>query len=308
MKVFIIKAIVFSFIVLSIFALVVSRHRHSLDVRNDYMASIIDRHGRLEQAGNNRLLLVGGSNLTFGINSETMQEQMGLNVVNLGMHAGLGGVFILSEASSVVKAGDTVVVCLEYDIFGGDRQIDLIEHTQLIYPPAKAYYSFSLKEQFLLYYKHFKKVTSFDDVGSGTSQQYSRQVFNVYGDVVIRVDKMNNTLKLSDANKMDVVVLDSSIVQAFHDLSARCDTVGARLYLAYPVYPKSLYQRDKSVIGDVESQIRSKLDFIPTISDPDAFVMDDSYFHDTGYHLNETGRKLRTAILIDKLKDALRRN
>jgi hypothetical protein len=301
MKRFVLKAIIFSIIVLSIYALGVSQYKPNLDLRIDWFASIIDKHDRLQQAGNNRLLLVGGSNLAFGINSEKMQEELGLNVVNLGVNVGLGGVFMLSEANSVVKSGDTIVVCFEYELYVGFKDIEMIQHAQLIYPEAKAYYHISLKDRCLEDFKHFQKSFDVENVSS-TSEVYNRQNFNPYGDVVARIGAH---VILNDGKKWGSMVLDASILQAFHDIAARCKTVGARLYLAYPVYPESFYQLNKSAIEDLELQIKNKLDFIPTISTPEAFVMDDSCFYDTVYHLNGTGREQRTAILIAKLKAAL---
>jgi hypothetical protein len=243
-----------------------------------------------------------------------MQEKLGLNVVNLSLHAGLGGSFMLREAGSVVKSGDTVVVCLEYILYeSGHEDVDLIEHTQFIYPEATAYYRFGLIESSLESYAHFKKVVDYcrynpfrkNENGGGFGPVYNRQNFNRYGDIVARIGENDTPRNLKGGTKLGSIVLDASMVQAFHDIASRCKAVGARLYLTYPPYPKSWYLLNKSVIGGLESQIRKKLDFIPTISDPIAFVMDESCFYDTVNHLTTIGSDQRTAILIAELKTAL---
>ena len=45
---------------------------------SDYMAAIIDKHAMLERAEGPRVLLVGGSNLAFGVDSRAIAEAMQL--------------------------------------------------------------------------------------------------------------------------------------------------------------------------------------------------------------------------------------
>src|ERR1700739_1843921 len=132
MKIFIYKAGLFVLIVLSVFFFIASRYNPPVDLRNDYFASLIDKHNRLKQAGNNRLIFVGGSNLNFGINSEEIEKELNLPVVNLGLHAGLGLDFILNEAMSEIKQGDIVVLSIEYELYDSknEAQVLLIEQAQ----------------------------------------------------------------------------------------------------------------------------------------------------------------------------------
>ena len=70
---------------------------------NNYLASSIDKHYRLDSLGSPRLILVGGSNLAFGVDSKYMEQRLGMPVVNMATHAGLGMDFILSEVEPTIN-------------------------------------------------------------------------------------------------------------------------------------------------------------------------------------------------------------
>ena len=82
-----------------------------------YLASSIDKHALLERAGSPRLILVGGSNVAFGFDSQLLEQRLGLNPVNMGLHASVGMRFMLQEVQPYLRPGDVVVVSPEYEQF-----------------------------------------------------------------------------------------------------------------------------------------------------------------------------------------------
>ena len=73
-----------------------------------------------------RVLLVGGSSAVFGLRAGDMTGAFGVPVVNFGNHAGLGLAYNLERADRWVRPGDTVVLALEYELFGGDSWTELL--------------------------------------------------------------------------------------------------------------------------------------------------------------------------------------
>ena len=65
---------------------------------NSYFAAAIDKERLLAVTRAPRLLLVGGSNLAFGIDSEQIETITGLAVLNLGLHANVGLRLMLRQA------------------------------------------------------------------------------------------------------------------------------------------------------------------------------------------------------------------
>ncbi|MBD5105768.1 MAG: hypothetical protein HDT41_02120, partial [Lachnospiraceae bacterium] len=53
-------------------------------------ASLIDKVKRLESIEGPKIVLVGNSNLPFGIVSEDMENALHMPVVNMGLHGGVG--------------------------------------------------------------------------------------------------------------------------------------------------------------------------------------------------------------------------
>ena len=69
------KFIVKSFLFLAIVALIaVFINLLNKNVKSNYMAAIIDKHKRLDSIKSPKIILAGGSNLAFGINSGKIRE------------------------------------------------------------------------------------------------------------------------------------------------------------------------------------------------------------------------------------------
>ena len=49
-----------------------------------YCASLIDKVDRLESVEGAKIVLIGDSNLVYGIDSKLIEEQLGIPVVNMG--------------------------------------------------------------------------------------------------------------------------------------------------------------------------------------------------------------------------------
>src|SRR5690606_17377891 len=78
---------------------------------NDYAKASVDKHARLAAPGSAKLVLVGGSNLAFGVDSAELERELkGFRVVNMGMNAYLGLRFMLSEVMEDLEKGDVVVL------------------------------------------------------------------------------------------------------------------------------------------------------------------------------------------------------
>lgn len=84
---------------------------------NDYAQASVLKHRRLLEAPGRRIVLVGGSNLAFGVDSTILEQKTGCSVINMGMNGYLGVKFMLREVAPHLRPQDIVVVALEYDSF-----------------------------------------------------------------------------------------------------------------------------------------------------------------------------------------------
>ena len=73
---------------------------------------------RLSEIPGRRIVFVGGSNLSHGLDSPLIENELGLPVVNMGVHAGLGLRYIMWATMDGLHRGDIVVIVPEYAHFG----------------------------------------------------------------------------------------------------------------------------------------------------------------------------------------------
>lgn len=311
MKRFVFKVLFFSSTTIGFLLLFTYSGSESVNPAHDYMASIIDKHNRLDSIQENRLVLVGGSNLAFGIDGKLIEDSLGVNVVNLGLHAGLGFNFMINEAFHAVQPGDVLLLSFEYGIYSDAFKpyYDLIHHTQKIYSPSKQYYFLGPEEIlsiiFLdlrrrsIYFQNLKSRNNERNEGEAIDNVYSRNAFNMYGDVESHIlDSAHYSL--NDRGRMAQFTINSRI-KPLKKLYYKCVEKGAKVYIVYPCYPKSEFENNKEVIHRLHSQLVSEETLVPVLCNPELFIFDDSLFFDTVYHLNGVGRKRRTETLISLL-------
>jgi len=82
-----------------------------------YYVAMEEKIKRLEQLPSPKIILVGGSNVTFGVDSKRIESEFDLPVVNMSLHAGLGLEFMLNQLKNRTAKGDVVLIAPEYEHF-----------------------------------------------------------------------------------------------------------------------------------------------------------------------------------------------
>src|SRR5204863_147638 len=85
-----------------------------------------------------------------------------------------------------------------------------------------------------------------------------------------------------------------------------CQRRGVRVFIAWPAVPARLGRNAASIQRYVD-EIRARVARlgIPTLGEPSEYALEQRYFYDTIYHLNDEGRTMRTARLLAHLKAQL---
>lgn len=284
------------------------------DQINDYTAALIDKHQRLSKLPSPKIVFIGGSNLAFGLNSEKVQKDLSIPVVNMGLHARLGLDFILNEVENYASTGDIIIISIEYSYPEGsdDR---LISHIHDIFPEAKSYLPLSnfqkinviiedVKQHFNQKVKHIQYSIENWNKPLDTLNYfvYNRAGFNDYGDVVRHL-QMPLSKNLTDRIDINSIDIQNHIIKMnkFHDKMIK---KGVRVYFTYSAFAESEYIKNLREIKNINKLIDDKLDF-SQLGTPADFVYPDNYFFDTVYHLHRVGREKRTLKLIEFLKKEL---
>src|SRR5262249_39102967 len=87
---------------------------HQLHARraDGYLAATLDKEHRLATLPGRRVVLIGGSNLAFGMDSAVVERLTGRPVVNVGLYGNFGVAFMLDEARRGLRPGDATVIAM----------------------------------------------------------------------------------------------------------------------------------------------------------------------------------------------------
>ncbi|MCI8966540.1 MAG: hypothetical protein HFH75_02985 [Lachnospiraceae bacterium] len=266
---------------------------------DNYNASLIDKVDRLESIDEPKIILVGNSNLAYGINSELIEESMGMPVANLGLHGGLGNKFLERIALLGINEGDLVIIChTDYSDKNELKQADLAwitleNHWELWkIPDAKMWgellvalpdYTFNAMSLYL------------SGRGNQSSDEvYARKAFNVYGDNVSH--RESGRYEIEDSS-VTVPEINDECVKRINKLGEYCDTVGAKLVIAgYPIMVGE-DTPNKDCYTLFQNELRDKMN-CEIISDYEDYFFAKEYFYDGCLHMTNEGADLRTSQLI----------
>lgn len=269
----------------------------SAKINNSYLSSIIDKHKRIKEIKSPKIILAGGSNLAFGINSEKIQNEFSVPVVNLGLHAGLGLEFMVNELKELIKEKDVVFISIEY-FLDKEGKYELKNHIRLSYPNAANYYHKNIKKEIQLHIVNTRKnLKRLNQKGSDDvlHSVYSSQSFNKYGDVVGHLDQLPPKI-IEDRFKFNYRYWEG--IEILNDFNNYAKSKNVNVFFLFPNYPGSEYMRNEVVLSKLENNIIRNLSF-EVINIPQDFLYNDGFFFDTVYHLNKEGREIRTIKLIE---------
>lgn len=275
----------------------------------NYQASIIDKVNRLESINEPKIILVGNSNLAFGIDSEMIEKEIGMPVVNLGLHGGLGNAFHEEMAKLGVNKGDIVIVC--HSELNDDNKISdpalawitVDNHKEIWkivrpkdYPTMLLAYPNYVRNSFFLW---IRKQGNKD--GGGT---YSRSAFNIYGDNVIhsKIGQMDTNELFSQVN-IRAPYIGDTWVKRMNDYNKYISSRGATLLIAaYPIARGRYSKFSPEDFVIMQKTLENELD-CDVISDYTEYFYPYEYFYDTTLHLTDEGAKVRTKQLIEDIRN-----
>lgn len=300
--VFLIKCLVMlALIVLFCFVIVMPQYLLN------YQASLIDKNERLCSLNEAKIVLVGNSNWAFGVDSQKLEEAMGMPVVNMGMHGGIGNPFNEQAAVQNIHEGDIVII--SYSNFADG---DIIKNPELAWitienhPALWKYIRLkdwpSMIKAYPTYLKDCLDLWSqgIGNMDSGT--EYSRLQFNEYGDNIY--DRPALVISDEELAEAHIPEIGDETIDRLNKLNQTLQEKGATLLVTpYPT-PVTSYTPPVEEYVAFSDQIEERLDF-PLIGRYEDYRMDKNLFYNTYLHLNNEGKQLRTQMLIDDLQECL---
>ncbi len=304
LKFFIKITLIFTLILSSIFGVILV---FSNEIKENYFAAIVDKHQYAQSIPKPKIILAGGSNLAFGIASDSIEKALNRPVVNLGLYAGFGLDFVLKETLSEVKKGDLVILSPEYYLKhdGDDYSKQMAAYA---YSPAYAYVgetdfmdkikkraSFFVRyTRNLIFYPNRIKSPKIEDKIS----DYFRKGFSQKGDLLAHLN--NPPLRplgdLEDLQNQDY----SSEIESINQFIQAVEQKGGKVFWYYPSYSKTGFNKNKIALTFYENQVQNKVK-CPKINNLQDDIYPDECFYDTHFHLFGSCRIDRTQKLIKLL-------
>ena len=264
-----------------------------------YISAMIDKHNRTEQLKGPKIIFTGGSNIAFGNDSERIESEFKVPVVNLGLHVGLGLNFIISELQSLVNPNDVVFLSLEYFI-EKDGDYNLQKHVSKLHSKASAFYNFNIINEIESHInktrENLKNKKSLES--KNNEEIYIRKGFNKYGDVT-------SHLNVEPLNDIGTELLNYRYwdgIDALNNLNEFAKSRNICIFYLFPPYSKSVFKINEDVIRRHFNDLKKNIE-IEIIGTPQDFAFDDSLYFDHYYHLTIEGRKFRTTKLIELIKN-----
>ena len=265
---------------------------------NEIVLVDISKREQVESISRRKLVFIGGSNLSYGLDSKRVQDSLNIKIYNMGLHAGIGLRYMLHEASSYMRAGDILVISPEYNQFtrfnGSSALADLLIQSKRwkdfpYYKDWGSYPSYFCARVFVPYL--LRK-------GSSGIDQYADnpEGFNAFGDYILHLDQPRREFPRLAMEKRPEPKEIEQIAEHIHALENK----KIRIILLPPPYAKTSFQLSKSYIDIIDSEL--KKNHLPFISSPEHYCMDDTLFWNSAYHLGAKGRHLRTDLVISDLK------
>ncbi|MDD6811833.1 MAG: hypothetical protein PUD93_08215 [Lachnospiraceae bacterium] len=273
-----------------------------------YNAALLDKMERLESIKEPKIVLIGNSNLTFGIKSELLEKAFGMPVVNMGLHGSLGNSFHEEMAKVNVREGDIIIIA-HTEFADRDTISDpVIAWLTLENHPGlwKLLRTKDIPDMYFAFPDYAKRALTLWLSKEGNEQNYgdvySRLAFNEYGDIAF--ERQSSQLDVDTfftSDRVAVPTINDTCVNRLNKLNQYVTERGATLLIAaYPIADVAVTPPAQDYIA-FQEKLQESLD-CPVISDYTDYFIDGSYFYDHFYHLTDEGAVLRTNQLIQDLQ------
>jgi hypothetical protein len=286
------------------------------DEKHLYQASLL-KTSLLKNTSSPRVIIVGGSNVAFGIDSEQMEQELGMPVINDGLHVALG-IAPINEIREYIRPGDIVIISLEYynftdlpSFYGQPQYLaDWVEFSpgriRHVHDPLgqlPSLFTMMLQRKVNRQVSYYLNGFSFEE----GRNFYSGDQFNERGDFIGHLGEgADAQFEIADSvypvNMMNEAYV---FLEDFNQFARAKDAVV--FYEAQAHRQTNCERTGNQELNKFFQRLKNRTS-IPLLTDLDQLCLPDEYFYDTPYHLNSAGRQVRTERLIENLKEALGMN
>lgn len=252
--------------------------------KTHYLYGARMKNERLDTLASPRLVLVGGSNVAFGIESGLFQDSLRYNVHNAALSAGMGLRYIMGQVVERLRDGDVVVIMPEYQHFYGEAYgVDEVLSQSIMYVGLSSLNGLNV-QQLLNFVAGVPKAVVGNVVAlfrpMSREDVYSSLGLNQFGDVDAHYGMVSKSFQ-------PMVVdgeIDYDYVDEFSSQVSKLRADGHTVYIFPPVMIQSVYDQNQGKIDALAAELCLRgvgFEVAPT-----AMLQPDSLAYDTPYHMS----------------------
>ena len=282
-----------------------------------YSAALLRKYDYLVSLKNKKkIIVIGGSGVAFGLDGDLLKKETGYDVVNFGLHAGMGQRIMLELSKVGINEGDIVILAFELDYLqkskdyldkigidlvlqGMDDRVSLYKY---FYPKAYTQLFTYLPIYYDKYVRNFKREDLKEKTGIYNLATFDNRGYMIYPREKHLEKFGENQVHI---NLTEDIKLHKNFKRTIRNYKKFVEKKGAKLYFAMPpiVNLSVTNERTKEILETVPKEIEEQTG-IPFISKrPLDYLFPPELMYDTTYHCNSLGEQLRTRLLINELKE-----
>ena len=259
---------------------------------------------RLYETEGEKIVIIGGSSVAFGVDAELLSEALGKPVVNFGLYATLGTKTMLDYSKGAISEGDIIVIAPEMNAqtwslyFNAeamwqavDGDFTLLRYVDSDDMPAMVggFWKFAAS----------KLGYAMADGELDPSGIYNAASFDEYGFIRYRRDKDYNTMAGQVDKGMtidfDTATISDDFVEYVNEYVAYAEEKGAKVYLSFCPMNELALPMDITLatLEHYTSYLNEKFD-CEVLGDPNNMIYPSGYFYDSNFHLNSAGATIHT--------------
>lgn len=283
-----------------------------------YYGELVKMYDKLATTVGNKIVVIGNSNVPFGLDSalaESLLKQAGLDysVCNFGLYGSLGTRFMCELAENQIKSGDIVIVATELyaqtmsTYFSAEEAWYALDGNASLmwqFPSetrkmlAAGYFDYAAKKYDLYKKRQFAEGS---DVYAQSSFDDNCDLKNYSTDYNIMQDGVDTNNPIA----FDTALMSDDFCDFINDFADRIAQKGASVYYSFaPTNNAAVSDEEMTKKDEFFAYVSKKLRF-SVISDIDDYLFDKEWFYDSNFHLNSSGRVLRTVQLVCDIKNQL---
>lgn len=281
--------------------------------QDSYYAELPEMYQRLKQTEKPKIVVVGGSNVAFGLDSallEFLLAEKGFDyaVIPFGLYAAVGTSAMLDLSRNTLREGDIVILALEptnetmTPYFGATAFWKCAENAPELLSAVNTKKREALAGNYISYLQERYQILA-SGIPPKAEGVYAKSSFNERCDLVFEREGNAMPLGFDPSAPIDLanVIISPDFAAAVNAYCTDARRAGAQVYLSFcPVNRTAL-------VGDAAETVQSFQNLCsyafscPIISNPNDYVLDSGWFYDSNFHLNSSGAVLRTCILAEDI-------